>query len=195
MTTKEEDPPRTKKERTHQRIVGVAARLFRKHGYDATGVDTLMGEAELTRGGFYAHFRDKAGLFAEALDHAFDESTENLLARGLEALRGEAWAARAAERYLDMAHRDRPASGCAVPALGAEVARAPRGVRARFTRRASLLVELVAERLAPEGADAKARAHARREAIAMLARWAGAMLLARAVDDRTLAEEILRAAR
>src|SRR4029450_7250574 len=44
------------KARTRARILTAAAQLFRRDGFAHTSVDTLMGEAGLTRGGFYAHF-------------------------------------------------------------------------------------------------------------------------------------------
>lgn len=175
------------RERTHEKIVAVASRLFRKRGYGGAGVDTVMAAAGLTRGGFYAHFRDKAALFSETLERSFDDSEANLFGGRLAELRGDAWIEAASERYLAMRHRDAPEAGCPVPALGAEVARAPRGVRRTFAARAERIVSRMAERIG--GRDARARA------IALLAQWTGALVLARAVEDRALAQEILDAAR
>ncbi len=179
----------TKKERTHGRIVEKAARLFRKRGIGATSVGDLMAAAGLTHGGFYAHFRDKTALVVEALDAAFDESERNLFDGALAELEGDAWLARAAGRYLTMAHRDGRAAGCAIPALGAETSHAPRRVRDAFARRVERMVDRIADRI---GGDPEA---ARREAWRRLAAWVGALLIARAVPDRALAEEILEAAR
>jgi TetR/AcrR family transcriptional repressor of nem operon len=176
------------KSRTRDAIVAAASRLFRRHGFGAVGVDTLMGEAGLTRGGFYAHFRDKTELFSDAIERAFDESEQNLLEGPLAELEGDAWLEAASARYLSMRHRDRPEDGCAVPSLGSEVARAPRGVRRTLAARLGRIRERIAERLGggPE---------ARRRALVVLSSWVGAMVLARAVEDRALAEEILEAGR
>jgi len=176
------------KPRTHARIVGVASRLFRRDGYQSTGVDRLMSAAGLTRGGFYAHFRDKTQLLIESLELAFDESRANLLERGHEDLVGEAWVRAAARRYLSPEHRSGLADGCAVPALGSEVARAPRPVQRAFARRITELIEAMAERMG-------GGAHARRRALALLSSWVGAMVLSRAVGDEALGEEILAASR
>lgn len=176
------------KKRTRARIVDAASRLFRRQGYDGTSVSALMGEAGLTHGGFYAHFRDKAELLEQALQAAFAESRANLLERGLEALRGEAWLRRATRRYLTLEHVERPDEGCAIPALGAEVARAGPGVQRAFAAEVEALVEGMSARL--EG-SAKAR---RAEALRRLTGWVGALLLARAVGDEALAREILAAA-
>lgn len=58
------------------RILDAASQAFRKNGYDGTGIDALMGEADLTRGAFYAHFRSKEALFVEVV-----ASDDPLLAR------------------------------------------------------------------------------------------------------------------
>lgn len=59
-----------RKARTRQRIVRSAQRLFTAHGFAATTIEQIMRESQLTRGGFYAHFRSKAQLYAEAIGHA-----------------------------------------------------------------------------------------------------------------------------
>jgi TetR/AcrR family transcriptional repressor of nem operon len=53
-----------------ERIVQVAAKLFRERGFDGIGVADLMKSAGLTHGGFYGHFRSKDDLAAEACARA-----------------------------------------------------------------------------------------------------------------------------
>jgi TetR/AcrR family transcriptional repressor of nem operon len=180
--------PAEHKLRTHARIVDIASRLFRRDGYAGTGVDTLMNAAGLTRGGFYAHFRDKTALLSEALDRAFDESYENLFAGKLEDLVGRDWLRAAGGRYLAASHRESPDQGCAIPALGAEVSRAPLRVRRRFASQVRRMLDGMGARLG-------GGAGGRREATALLASWVGAMLLARAVGDSKLADEITQSVR
>ena len=181
-----------RKATSHARIVGVAARLFRRFGYHATGVDTLMAQAGLTRGGFYAHFRDKSALLTETLRLIFADSRANLLARGMEERRGRAWIEAAAERYTSWKHRMRAEDGCAVPALGPEVARSPRHVREAFAQEIDELLAGVAERLE---SDRTSPAEARERAEALLSAWGGAMVLARAMPDRDRGEPFLTAVR
>ena len=59
---------REKAAENREKIVEVAARLFRERGFDGVGVDAIMKEAGLTHGGFYGHFGSKDDLAAEALD-------------------------------------------------------------------------------------------------------------------------------
>ena len=113
---------RDQKLRSHAKIVRAASQLFRRRGYRATSVDVLMNEAGLTRGGFYAHFENKAALLRTALQDAFAESRANLFERGLDGVEGDAWLVRAAARYLRRGHVEQPERGCAIPSLAAEVA-------------------------------------------------------------------------
>lgn len=64
----------------------VARRLFAKLGYGATATEEIVGQARVTRGALYHHFRDKQDLFLAVLDQ---EQTR---------LAGAAAAAVAAER-------------------------------------------------------------------------------------------------
>src|SRR4029079_9741489 len=77
----------------------------------------------LTAGGLYAHFSSKQALLAEMLAVTLGQTREQLLA-GLEGLDGPEWLRAVVGRYLSRSHRDRPAAGCALPALAADVARA-----------------------------------------------------------------------
>src|SRR2546428_14028361 len=117
------------KQRTHQRILDTAARLFRKRGYAATGVDAVMTSAGLTAGGFYAHFRSKQAMLAEALDLAFQQSIDRARSR-LASSHGADWIRGFITFYLSKEHRDAPERGCPMPALAPEVARLDPACRA-----------------------------------------------------------------
>jgi TetR/AcrR family transcriptional repressor of nem operon len=173
------------KHRTHVRILTAASKSFRAHGALGTGIDVLMADAGLTRGGFYAHFASKSALFAEVLGHAFDEARQMMLASGLEARAGRDWILGASRRYLTSRHRDMPDQGCAIPSLGAEVARASDEVRETFGRELAALIAAFAERGDFDVA----------EATAMLATCVGAMTMARAVKDPAQSDAILNACR
>ena len=57
----------THKERTRAKVVECARILFNRHGFDGVTIDMVMEQAELTRGGFYYHFKSKEELFAAAV--------------------------------------------------------------------------------------------------------------------------------
>ena len=164
---------------SRDRIVEAAARLFRERGLDGVGIDAIMEAAGLTHGGFYRHFRSKDDLAAEAV--------------GLVLPRGTASAddvAGYAVQYLSVAHRDEPGRGCVMAALGGDAARGGAGVRRRFTELVSAnIARFLPWFGAPDRPDARARA------IAGLSAMVGALVLARAVDDPALSDEILAAVR
>jgi len=173
-----------------ERIVETAARLFRQRGYDGIGVADLMKGAGLTHGGFYGHFASKEDLLAEATAHAlqrsvqrWQEKTASDPAGGLSEL---------ATQYLSTRHRDHPENGCAIAALGPDVARLGPAVRSAMTAGVAGQVAVVEKCLAGEGADVAA---IRQQALASYAAMVGAMVLARAVDDEALSQEILAAVR
>ena len=170
-----------RKQASHARIVEAASRLLRLRGEGGVSVDTVMAEAGLTRGGFYAHFRDKGALVGEALRAAFDEAAHNL--RLDDELEGEAFLERALRVYLSRGHLEHSEAGCAVPSLAGEVARAEPEVRATFTAGLRGMIDGVARRLG--GPKARARA------TVLLVSMIGAVAVARAVDDPELGDEIL----
>jgi TetR/AcrR family transcriptional repressor of nem operon len=173
---------REKAAENRRRIVETAARLFREHGFDGVGVDTIMKDAGLTHGGFYGHFASKDDLAAEAVTHA--------LARSTEKQSGFADLGALVDSYLSERHRADPANGCAVAALGCEIPRQPKGVRRGLAAYVRGQFGHLAELL--RGGTAAQR---RQRAIATFAGIVGALTLARAVDDAALAKEILAAAR
>lgn len=180
---------REHKAETHARIVRKASVLLRERGVHGVGVAELMKEAGLTHGGFYAHFASRDALLIEAVAHAMDRSIAywRTLAQ---AQPGQAGLADIVDAYLTPAHRDDPGYGCAIAALGAEIAREGAGTRRMF---AAKLEEMVAV-LAAEADGATAEA-ARNEAIATLALMTGALVLARAAGGGAFSGEILAVAR
>ena len=162
------------------RIVAAAARLFRARGIDGVGIDAIMDAAGLTHGGFYRHFPSKEGLVAEAV------------ARGLDGAAPDGDLSRDAylARYLSPDHRDDPGGGCVFAALGADVARGGPGARGALTHAVARQITRFARWFARDD-----EAAAREQAIAALAGMVGALVLARAVDDPALSDEILPAAR
>ena len=168
-----------------ERIIEVAARLFRERGFDGIGVAELMNFAGLTHGGFYGHFASKEDLMAQACARALEGSLD-ALHQVAERGGGNALSA-VASAYLSPAHRDRPGEGCALAALGAEAARHGSPVRGAFTQGVRSLVDRLTRLLPGKSKRAK-----RERALAIFASMVGALVLARAVDDAELSEEVLQ---
>jgi TetR/AcrR family transcriptional repressor of nem operon len=103
---------------TKQKLLESSAVSAKKSGFATVGVDALMKAIGLSGGAFYSHFSSKDELFASIVERELAQSLERLGAdQDRERLE------RCLRHYLSMSHVEHPESGCALPALGAEIAR------------------------------------------------------------------------
>jgi TetR/AcrR family transcriptional repressor of nem operon len=174
---------------THARIVRKASVRLREKGAHGVGVADLMKDAGLTHGGFYAHFDSREALVIEAFADAMDRSTERWrklaeqtpMDRRLKTI---------VDSYLTPLHRDDPGHGCAVPALGAEIARESPRTRKAFAAKLEAMIEMLAAQI--PGLPRKA---ARKQAMATIATMMGTLVLARVAGSGVFSDEILTAGR
>src|SRR6266702_1015948 len=151
------------KQATRQRIIETAGRRLKRDGIDGSGVATLMADAGLTNGAFYAHFASKEDLVATAVADQLREQRESLSA----VAPGGAGVEQYVRAYLSVQHRDNPGDGCPSAALLA-------------------VIDDVAARLAPHDPPS-----ARVKTLSVFALMAGTLQLSRALADRQLADEVL----
>jgi TetR/AcrR family transcriptional repressor of nem operon len=174
---------------THARIVKTASVRLREKGAHGIGVADLMKDAGLTHGGFYAHFKSREALVVEAFGYAMDRSTERWR-KLTEDLPPERRLASIVESYLTPRHRDDPGHGCAIPALGADVARESPKTRKAFAAKLDQMIDMLADQI-----DGQPRAAARKQAMAALATMMGTLVLARVAGSGDLSDAILAAGR
>ncbi|WP_295465233.1 TetR family transcriptional regulator [uncultured Pseudomonas sp.] len=175
--------PLDQREQTRQRILDSAARLFALKGFDAVGLDELMADAGLTRGAFYHHFRTKTEVYDQAIAHAARVGSarlDDLGERGLDQL---------IEHYLSREHAEGEALRCPLAFLAADVTHREAAIRDSYTRFFERFVQRLARDL--PGASAQRR----RRALQLATTLIGGVALARALDDESLAEELLAACR
>jgi TetR/AcrR family transcriptional regulator, transcriptional repressor for nem operon len=177
------------KQETHARIVKKASERLREKGAHGIGVADLMKEAGLTHGGFYAHFDSREALLIEAFSHAMDRATERWRKIGLETA-PEKRLAQIVNSYLTPVHRDDPSHGCAVPTLGAEIARESPKTRKAFAAKLEQMIDMLAEQIT----DVPPKA-ARKQAMATLSTMMGSMVLARIAGTGEFSDEILASGR
>src|SRR3954447_15811307 len=91
------------KAKNHERILSMAARSFREHGGDTTGIGTVLNKVGLKKGGFYRHFDSKDDLFIEAVARAFEEMGNAMVKVARSAREGQALRAMI-ETYLSARH-------------------------------------------------------------------------------------------
>src|SRR5882724_3310469 len=174
---------------TRSRIVKKASVRLREKGAHGIGVADLMKDAGLTHGGFYAHFDSREALVIEAFTHAMDRSTEHWR-KLAEQTPPEKRLATIVNTYLTPLHRDDPGHGCAVPTLGAEIARESPKTRRVFAGRLEQMIDTLAAQL--PGVPRKA---ARKQAMAAIATMMGTLVLARVAGSGDFSDELLGAGR
>jgi TetR/AcrR family transcriptional regulator, transcriptional repressor for nem operon len=177
------------KQETHERIVKKASVRLREKGAHGIGVADLMKEAGLTHGGFYAHFDSREALVVEAFAYAMDRSTERWR-KVAEQTPPDKRLATIVENYLTPVHRDDPGNGCAVPALGAEIARESPKTRKAFAAKLEQMIDMMADQVP----DVPRKA-ARKQAMATLATMIGTLVLSRIAGTGEFSGEILGAGR
>jgi TetR/AcrR family transcriptional regulator, transcriptional repressor for nem operon len=174
---------------THARIVKKASVRLREKGAHGIGVADLMKEAGLTHGGFYAHFDSREALVVEAFAYAMDRATERWR-KLAQATSPDKRLPVLVEAYLTTAHRDDPGHGCAVPTLGAEIARESQKTRKAFAAKLEQMIDMIAEQIP----DLPPKA-ARKQAMATIATMMGTLVMARIAGNGEFSDQILAAGR
>jgi TetR/AcrR family transcriptional regulator, transcriptional repressor for nem operon len=181
---------------THARLVEAAAARFKERGVDGISLADLMKDLKLTHGGFYKHFGSRDELVTEALDLALTQSGQAMRERLFDG--GKPNIAGFVDFYLDEAHRDQRATGCAVAALAGDAARKSADVQAQFREQIERNLETLSEALGPGSRSGPASGSAeesRATALLVLSALYGALTMARAVGDSPLSREVLRTVR
>ncbi|CAB3771665.1 TetR/AcrR family transcriptional regulator [Paraburkholderia solisilvae] len=162
-----------------RRLLAAATRLMRESGCQTVGVADVTRAAGLTHGAFYNHFSSKEDLIEQVFAHAMLQSG----ARGFVPDDGiEAFA----REYLTPEHRDDTGGGCSYAALAAEASRLSPGVREAVGTALGGLIERLSRAV-----PGRSKVERRRVAIHRWSAMVGALILARAVDDAALSDEIL----
>ena len=170
------------KQGTRQRIIDTAGRRLKRDGIDGSGIATLMKDAGLTNGAFYAHFASKDDLVATAVAEQLRQQRANYGAY----LPGRAGLEQFVREYLSNEHRDSPEDGCPSAALLDEIGRSSDATKEAFTDGLLISIDNMAAQLSPDDPQS-----ARVKALTVFGMMVGTMQLSRALADRRLAAAIL----
>jgi AcrR family transcriptional regulator len=170
------------KQETRRRIIKAAGRRLKRDGIDGSGVATLMADAGLTNGAFYAHFTSKEDLVTTAVADELRTQSENLAA----VAPGRGGVEQLVRAYLSPEHRDNPEDGCPSAALLDEIGRCTDTTKQAYTDGVLAFIDDIAARLAPHDPPS-----ARVKTLSVYAQMIGVLQLSRALADRQLADEIL----
>jgi len=180
--------PPEHRDRTRARIVRSAQLLFNRHGFDSVKIDDIMAQAGLTRGGFYSYFETKSELYAEAILLSLAETPWGRWDGLSVDFSADDAARQVVNVYLSDQHFGDVDGSCPMVALPSDVARSEPAVRRAFESVFNSMAGLFQKTLEESGqAD-------RQRALTIASICVGAMVVARAVDSRSLSEEIRRAA-
>jgi TetR/AcrR family transcriptional regulator, transcriptional repressor for nem operon len=171
------------REQVRQKIIQSALQLFNKHGFTAASIDDIMAGAGMTRGGFYSYFQSKSELYAEAIS-CFVTEKQEVIANSAEASDRAVLLLR---DYLSRQHFEDVERSCPLIGLPNDVSRSDQSVREAQETALRMMVGTFEQGMTPN-------AHASRQvALALTSLCLGGMVLARAIEDRTLANELREA--
>ncbi|MGW7244057.1 TetR/AcrR family transcriptional regulator [Streptomyces sp. NPDC054804] len=171
------------KQATRQRIIETAGRRFKRDGIDGSGISTLMADAGLTNGAFYAHFASKDDLVATAVADQLRAQYANVIEQAAPGIAGVEQIVR---WYLSPQHRDSPDDGCPSAALLDEIGRSAAETKQAYTEGVLAVIDGIAARLAP--ADPRSM---NTKTLSVYAMMVGTLQLSRALADRRLSDELL----
>jgi TetR/AcrR family transcriptional regulator, transcriptional repressor for nem operon len=170
------------KQATRQRIIEAAGSRLKRDGIDGSGIATLMADAGLTNGAFYAHFESKDDLIAQTVAEQLRAQRQRF--RALPP--GRAGLKQLIRAYLSVEHRDNPDSGCPSAALLDEIGRSTSTTRRAYTGGLVSVIDDVAARL-PSSDPNRSRV----QTLSIYALMVGTLQVSRALADRHLADEVL----
>lgn len=169
------------KEETRRRLIDSSRAIAKEGGFASTGIDALMASIGLTGAAFYNHFPSKQALFDTLVGEEASNSADLL---AVDDGAPDADLGKRLRSYLSTYHVLHPESGCALPAIGPEIARGTPTARAE--------VEKALKRIQKSWS---AHLDDKDTAWAVMAQCVGALLLARTVESERTRREILASSR
>lgn len=181
--------PTGHREKVRSRIVEGARRLFNRNGFDGVSVDSIMAEARLTRGAFYAYFESKSDLYAEVLGCFFTDPNWRSHWDGVEVdLASQDAGPQIVSAYLSRQHFDDVENSCPMVALPSDVARCDKKVKTAFENVFRAMVKVLCR-------DVKNTTQpAENTAMAIAGLCIGGMVVARSINDTRLSNQLRDAA-
>jgi TetR/AcrR family transcriptional regulator, transcriptional repressor for nem operon len=166
-------------------IIESARKLFNRHGFESVSIHQIMAGAGLTHGGFYSYFNSKSDLYAEVLNCFFTDPNWKSCWEGVKVdLSSGDVGPQVVRAYLSRQHFENIEDSCPMVALPTDVARSGKSARSAFETVFRSMVSVLERSLVQNGRPRRATA----QGIASLC--IGGMVVARALVDRNLADEL-----
>jgi TetR/AcrR family transcriptional repressor of nem operon len=178
-------------------IIQSARRLFNRHGFESVSISQIMADAGLTHGGFYTYFKGKSDLYTEVLGCFFTDPEWKNCWEGVHVdLRATEAGPQVVRAYLSRQHFEDVENSCPMTALPTDVARCGKRARRAFQTIFQAMGSVL-ERSLLNGGRTRGTIRATNPATnpattakAVAALCVGGMVVARAMDDRAIADEL-----
>ena len=172
------------------RIVEGARRLFNRNGFESVSIDSVMAQAGLTRGAFYAYFESKSDLYAEVLGCFFTDPNWRSRWEGVEVdLASPDAGPQIVRAYLSQMHFDDVENSCPMVALPSDVARSDQKVKLAFENVFRAMVKILSRDIKNTSQPAEDTA------MAIAGLCIGGMVVARSLNDSRFSDRLRNAAR
>jgi len=167
-----------------EKIVQSARRLFNVHGFENVSISQIMAGAGLTHGGFYSYFKCKTDLYADALACFFTDPKWKSCWEGVKVdLTSTDVGSQVVRAYLSKQHFEDVANSCPMVALPTDISRSGESARRAYQRVFEAMVSVLERSAVRNGQPKRVTAQA-------AALCVGGMVVARAMLDRKLADEL-----
>jgi AcrR family transcriptional regulator len=167
------------------KIVQSARRLFNRHGFDSVSITQIMAGAGLTHGGFYSYFKSKSDLYAEVLGCFFTDPEWKSCWEGVEVdLSSADVGPQVVRAYLSRQHFEDVENSCPMVALPSDVSRSGKSAKRAFETVFEAMVSVLERSSIGNGRPRRTTAQA------TAALCVGGMVVARALVNRALADEL-----
>lgn len=176
--------PQGHKIKVRKHILTSAAKAFRTNGVRNISLPYIMKGAGMTHGGFYSHFANKEQLVIETCHYAINDTIE-VLQNVADKNKEQPKITTVIDFYLSFEHRDQSEVGCILPALSGEISQLSEEVRQAYTNELQRFIAFISE-MAQVGLST---------GYALVSSMVGTIVLARAVSDQKLSDQILLSGR
>jgi len=181
--------PAGHREQIRSRIVESARRLFNKNGFERVSIDSIMADAGLTRGAFYAYFDSKSQLYTAVLGCFFTDPNWKNRWEDVEVdLSSPDAGPQIVRAYLSRQHFDDVENSCPMVTLPGDVARGDEKLKSAFETVLKAMVKVLSREVKNESQSCE------QTAMAIASLCIGGMVVARSLSDDAFADRLRKAA-
>lgn len=172
---------------TRKKILESASRLFAAKGFDQVSIDDLMQDAGLTRGAFYAHFKNKQAVYAKAIISGAKKS--RLMEKKPHNLDDHEWLKELLFGYISEQHIEQELSPCPLAFLVTDIANREEDVKATYTHMYKRLNKSVQLQLNNHSEQQE------QDILATTAMMIGAVAIGRVLTDQQTTKKLIQSCR